>query len=61
MLFALVAQAGRSSWAEMETEYQIQPWTFFARTEWEQDKDTVVPSYGGNPHGLMRFVRLATR
>ena len=45
----------------METEYQIQPWTFFARTEWEQDKDTVVPSYGGNPHGLMRFVRLATR
>ena len=87
----------------LESEYRIEPWTVFARTEWEQNNELdalgrtrsvgeltlggihdwpvaehwkvglgalyafdftpsdIVPSYGGDPHGLMGFVRLATR
>ena len=89
--------------ALLETEYRFDPWTFFARTEWEQNNELdalqrtrsvaeltlgaihdwpvaehfkaglgalyafdftpsdMAPPYGGNPHGLMAFVRLATR
>jgi hypothetical protein len=87
----------------LESEYRFEPWTVFARTEWEQNNEldafgrarsvsdltlgaihdwpiaehwkaglgalyafdfvssTIVPSYGGDPHGFMGFVRLATR
>jgi hypothetical protein len=87
----------------LEGEYRFDPWTLFARTEWEQNSEldafgrtrsvgdltlgaihdwplaehfklglgalyafdfapsAIVPSYGGNPHGAMAFVRLATR
>jgi len=87
----------------LEAEYQIDPWTVFTRTEWEQNNEldalertrsvgaltigaihdwpvaehlkvgfgalyafdftpsAIVPAYGDNPHGLMAFVRLATR
>jgi hypothetical protein len=87
----------------LEGEYRIDPWTAFARTEWEQNSEldalertrsvgeltlgaihdwpvaehfklglgalyafdftppALVPAYGGNPHGAMAFVRLATR
>lgn len=87
----------------LEGEYSLDPWTFFARTEWEENNEldtlgrtrqigdvtlgaihdwpiaehfkiglgalyafdlvpsVIVPSYGSDPHGIMAFVRLATR
>jgi len=87
----------------LEGEYRSDPWTVFARAEWEQNNEldaferprsvgeltlgairdwpvaedlklglgalyafdftssAIVPSYGGNPRGLMTFVRVATR
>jgi hypothetical protein len=87
----------------LEGEYRIEPWTVFARTEWEQNNEldalqrtrsvgaltlgairdwpvaehlkiglgalyafdftpsAIAPSYGDTPHGVMAFVRFATR